>query len=66
MDRPPVSRSYQPVRLAKDQPILRRKPRTKPVRPADIERLQSDFWRHFDLEKFASDWRRGVGGRVAS
>ena len=57
---------YHPVRPAKEQPILRRRHRRAKRRAADVERIQGDFWRHFDLEKFASDWRSGVGIRVAA
>ena len=60
-----MSTSYHPVRLAKDQPILRRARRRK-SRPLDLERIQRDFWRHFDLEKFATDWRSGVGATPAA
>ncbi|MEX2582067.1 MAG: hypothetical protein WD766_02265 [Gemmatimonadota bacterium] len=59
-----MSTNYHPVRLA-DQPILRRRRRRK-SKPIDMERLQRDFWKHFDLEKFASDWREGVGRRTAA
>jgi hypothetical protein len=48
------------VRLAKEQPILRRRRRRR-TKPIDMAKVQRDFWRHFDLEKFASDWRRGIG-----
>ena len=42
-----------------------RRSRSKKTRPAvDVETLQRNFWLHFDLEKFAMDWRRGVGKRV--
>ena len=60
-----MSTSYRPVRLAKDQPIMKRRARRK-SRPVDLERIQRDFWKHFDLEKFASDWRGGVGARSAA
>ncbi|MEX2570164.1 MAG: hypothetical protein WD737_02595 [Gemmatimonadota bacterium] len=56
-----MSRNYQTVRLAKDQPILRRNRRRRKSRPVSLERLQRDFWKHFDLEKFASDWRSEIG-----
>ena len=61
-----VTHSSAPVRLAKDQPILRRRRRRKGVSAEQIERLQRDFWRYFDLEKFANDWRSGVGIRPAA
>ena len=56
-----MANSYAPVGLAKDQPILRRARRRKPADASQLERLQRDFWRYFDLEKFATDWRNGVG-----
>jgi hypothetical protein len=43
------------VPLSKDQPYLRRRRAPAPDAPA---RTELDFWRHFDLEKFARDWRR--------
>ena len=49
--------------LAKDQPILeraRRRPARRQPRP------ETDFWRHFDLDKFARDWRRGAGSSRAA
>jgi hypothetical protein len=60
-----MSTMHRPIRLAKEQPILRRRPRRRP-KPVDIEKLQRDFWQHFDLEKFAQDWRSGVGLRPKS
>lgn len=56
--------SSSPVRLAKDQPILRRR-RRKRVSPYRVEKIQRDFWKNFDLDKFAQDWRRGIGLRPA-
>jgi hypothetical protein len=56
-----MANSYASVGLAKDQPILRQRRKRKPVSAATLERLQKDFWKHFDLEKFARDWRVGVG-----
>ena len=50
------------IRISKDQPLLRRKPR----RGGKVDRsgrAEVDFWKHFNLEKFASDWRRGLGKR---
>jgi hypothetical protein len=61
-----VTTSCAPVRLAKDQPILRRRRRRKATNADQVERIQRDFWKHFDLEKFAGDWRRGVGLRPAA
>jgi hypothetical protein len=55
-----MSIRHRSLTLAKDwSPPPRR--RAKKLRPADSERIQRDFWLHFDLEKFASDWRRGIG-----
>ncbi len=56
-----MSRNYAAVGLAKDQPILRQRRRSRRPSAAAVERLQKDYWRFFDLEKFANDWRRGVG-----
>ena len=61
-----VTMSCAPVRLAKDQPILRRRRRRKAPSAEQLERLQRDFWKNFDLDKFAADWRRGVGVRSAA
>lgn len=41
-----------------------RRRRTRKSRSMDLEKVQRDFWLHFDLEKFASDWRRGLGKRA--
>ena len=54
-----MTRGYASVSQQKDQPILRRRRRRVDiVRP---DRVKADFWKHFDLEKFAMDWRRGIG-----
>lgn len=53
--------SRAPVQLAKDQPILRRRRRRRSSSEKQMDRIQKDFWKYFDLEKFATDWRRGVG-----
>ena len=58
--------SSTPVRLAKDQPILRRRRRRKSATAEQLDRIQRDFWKYFDLDKFASDWQRGVGRRTAA
>jgi hypothetical protein len=60
-----MAATYQPIRLAKDQPILRRRS-TRKSRPADLERIQRDFWTFFDLDKFAADWRGQVGRQTAA
>lgn len=54
----PDRRTYS---LSKDQPILREARRRRTRSAADRERMEVDFWRHLDLDKFAADWRRGVG-----
>ena len=54
--------TYRSSRLAKEQPILRLLMRRR-RKPVDVEKFQRDFWRHFDLEKFARDWQSGVGLR---
>lgn len=54
----PDRRTYS---LAKDQPILREARRRRTPSAVDRERMEVDFWRHLDLDKFAADWRRGVG-----
>lgn len=56
-----ITTSRAPVQLAKDQPILRRRRRRRSPSTREIELIQKDFWKFFDLEKFATDWRRGVG-----
>lgn len=61
-----MTTSFSPVRLAKNQPILQRRRRRRTATAVDLERLQRDFWKHFDLEKFARDWRRGVGKTSAA
>jgi hypothetical protein len=59
--------SHQPIRLAKDQPILQKRRRTsRRATSTDLETLERNFWHFFDLEKFAADWRRGVGTRSAA
>lgn len=50
------------IRLSKDQPLLRRKPRRAP-KGGRTDRAEIDFWKHFNVDKFAQDWRRGVGKR---
>ncbi len=61
----PMSSTYRKPVFAKDWTPPRRR-RSKQQRPAvDLERLQRDFWLHFDLEKFAMDWRRGLGKRAS-
>lgn len=56
----PDRRTYA---LSKDQPILKRaRARGRvPIAAQRPEQVEADFWRSFDLEKFARDWRRGVG-----
>lgn len=49
--------SDHPIRPAREQPILHRRRRRPPSRRIDAERLERDFWSHFDLEKLASGWR---------
>lgn len=61
-----ITTNRAPVRLAKDQPILRRRRRRRAVTAERLEMIQRDFWKHFDLEKFAMDWRRGVGLKSAA
>jgi hypothetical protein len=56
-----MTRGYASVSLQKDQPILRRRRRRRRNDAASMDRLKKDFWKHFDLEKFAMDWRLGVG-----
>jgi hypothetical protein len=51
--------------LAKDQPILRSSRRRSRAKGQDREHLEIDFWKSFNLEKFARDWQRGVGRRKA-
>ena len=60
-----MTKSTSPVRLAEEQPIFRRSRRRRAVDPRDLERSQKDFWQHFDLEKFAADWQRGIGKHTA-
>lgn len=49
--------------ISKDQPHLRRgRPARRRV-TLDPARAEADFWRSFNLDKFAKDWRRGVGKR---
>lgn len=45
--------------LSADQPILRRN-RKRRKRAADAERMEATFWRSFDLEKLARDWREAL------
>lgn len=52
------------IRLSKEQPILDRARRRRAKRPAAV-RSETDFWQHFDLDKFARDWQRGLGKRAA-
>jgi hypothetical protein len=59
-----MSTSYRGPVAVKDWSPPRRR-RTKKVRTVDLEKLQRDFWMHFDLEKFAKDWRRGLGRQSA-
>src|SRR5687768_5102301 len=56
----PMTRGYASVTLQKDQPVLRRRPRRRRADAETVARLQKDFWKHFDLEKFAMDWRGGL------
>lgn len=56
-----MTRGYASVSLQKDQPVLRRRRRARRADAETMARLQKDFWKHFDLEKFAMDWRMGVG-----
>lgn len=53
-------RSYA---LAKDQPILEQARRRRRGRKATSRRTEADFWKTFNIDKFAADWRRGVGKR---
>lgn len=56
----PVRRQYQ---LSPDQPILQRNRRRR--RAAVRVRPETDFWKHFDVEKLARDWRLGLGKKSA-
>jgi hypothetical protein len=49
--------------LAEQQPILEKARAPRRPRRTAPERAESEFWRSFNLEKFAADWRRGVGRR---
>lgn len=51
--------------LAKDQPILRNSRRRSRAKGQDRDLLEIDFWKNFNLEKFAADWQRGLGKRRA-
>ena len=55
-------RSYT---LSKDQPILQQARRRREAHPRAPQRTESDFWKSFNLEKFARDWGRGLGKRSA-
>lgn len=61
-----MTRGYASVSQQKDQPILRRRRRRRRVDAATMDRVKKDFWKHFDLEKFATDWRLGVGNAIPS
>lgn len=50
--------------LSTDQPILRRNRRRR-KRRGDAERMEASFWRSFDLEKLARDWRGSLGRPAA-
>jgi hypothetical protein len=59
-----MSSTYRKPVAVKDWTPPRR-PRSKKTRqPDDTAKLQRDFWLHFDLDKFATDWRRGLGKRA--
>jgi hypothetical protein len=47
--------------IAREQPHLRPRRTGRRARVVDPVRAEIDFWRSFNLEKFAQDWRRGVG-----
>ncbi len=59
-----MSSTYRRPVVSKDWTPPRRNRSKKPRPAGDVEKLQRDFWLHFDLEKFAMDWRRGVGKRA--
>ena len=48
------------IQLSKEQPILDQARRKRRKR-AGRENLEVEFWRHFDLEKLARNWRSAVG-----
>lgn len=56
------------IRLSKDQPILQRNKRSlfRRRKRGDAREMECDFWRHFDLEKFATGWREVLGKRSAA
>ena len=49
--------------IAKDQPFLRQRRLPRRAAGREPSRPEADFWRSFNLEKFAQDWRLGVGRR---
>lgn len=57
-----MASTYRKPVLGKELALPRRR-RSRKLRSVDMEQLQKDFWLHFDLEKFANDWRRGIGKR---
>jgi hypothetical protein len=60
-----MSMINSPVQRAEEQPVLRRSRSLRSADEVDLERLPEDCLRRFDLEKFASDWRLGVGRHQA-
>ena len=53
-----ISREFK---LAREQPILKRARRRRALLAAPPRRPETDFWRSFNLDKLARDWRRGPG-----
>jgi hypothetical protein len=56
-------RAYRP---ASGQPVLRRTANRRHSTLALTPEREAEVRRGFDLERFAADWRRGVGTRRAA
>lgn len=58
----PDRRTYA---LSKDQPILRQARRRPSVPARDLTRVETEFWRSFDLDKLGHSTRRVAAAREA-